>query len=402
MSCLQGLRVIDMTSVLMGPYATQILGDFGADVIKIEPPGGDTTRQIGPARSKGMSSGFIHCNRNKRSVCLDLKKKEGHDALLKLIETADILVYNVRPKAMERLALSWKDLSPKNPRLIHAGLVGYGRGGPYSDLPAYDDLIQAAIGLPSLIQQSTCDQPRYVPLAFVDRAVGLAAVNAILGALLYRARENTGQALEIPMFETMVPFVLGEHLGGDTFIPSNGPRGYARLLARERAPFATSDGHIGVVIYNDAHWRSFCKIINDPQLPETDPRLESLATRSRHIAELYAIAARHFQLRTSNEWFELLKEVDIPAMIVNDLQTLQTDPHLKATGYYTVHKHAEDGELVQMAPGSYWSSSPPTIQRLAPHLGEHTTEVLEQAGMSVVEIERLLDIGAAFEPKRKN
>lgn len=388
-----------MTSVLMGPYATQILGDFGADVIKVEPPSGDTTRQIGPARSKGMSSGFIHSNRNKRSVCMDLKKKEGLSALIKLIETADVLVYNVRPKAMERLSLSWKDLSPINPRLIHAGLVGYGRNGPYSDLPAYDDLIQAAIGVPSLFQQSSGDQPRYVPLAFVDRAVGLAAVNAILGAIIYRTRENVGQALEIPMFETMVPFVLGEHMGGDTFVPANGPRGYARLLARERVPFKTANGHIGVVIYNDAHWLSFCRIINDSDLPETDPRLANLATRSSHIAELYSVAARHFQMRTSAEWLELLNEVDIPAMVVNDLQSLQTDPHLNSTGYYEVHKHPAEGDIVQMAPGSYWSSSPPTIERLAPRLGEHTKEVLEQAGMSRAEIQGLLDIGAAFEAK---
>lgn len=399
MSCLQGLRVIDMTSVLMGPYATQILGDYGADVIKVESPTGDTTRQIGPAHTRGMSSGFIHCNRNKRSVCLDLKKKEGHRALIKLIETADVLVYNVRPKAMERLSLSWKDLSPRNPRLIHAGLVGYGRDGPYSDLPAYDDLIQAAIGVPSLVQQSSGDQPRYVPLAFVDRAVGLAAVNAILGAIIYRTRENVGQALEIPMFETMVPFVLGEHMGGDTFIPANGPRGYARLLARERAPFKTANGHIGVVIYNDAHWASFCRIINDPDLPETDPRLANLTTRSNYIAELYEVAARHFQTRTSAEWLELLNEADIPAMVVNDLQSLLTDPHLNSTGYYTVCKHATEGDIVQMSPGAYWSGSPPAIKRLAPRLGEHTKEVLKQAGISDEEIQGLFDIGAAIESK---
>ncbi len=231
---LDGVRIIDLTSVLMGPFASQVLGDMGADVIKVEAPSGDSTRGIGPMRNPGMGHDFLHVNRNKRGIVLDLKHPEGHAALLKMIERCDVLMYNVRPQAMARLGLTWEKLSALNPRLVMVGMVGYGQQGPYAAKPAYDDLIQGAVGVPSLVAVVGDGTPRYVPLAFVDRAVGLAAVNAVTAALFRREKSGRGQSIEVPMFETMVPFVLGEHLAGMTFEPPLGPLGYPRQLARER------------------------------------------------------------------------------------------------------------------------------------------------------------------------
>ena len=241
---LAGVRVIDMTTLLMGPYATQILGDMGAEVIKIEGPDGDGTRNLGPMRSPGMGPLFINANRSKRSVVLDLKKQSGRTALLRLAKTADVLLYNVRPQAMARLKLSYGDLMAVNPRIIYVGAYGFGQNGPYAARPAYDDLIQGAVGLPTLIADAGADMPRYVPCTMADRITALSAVNAIAAALYFRERTGEGQSIGIPMFETMLQFVLGDHLGGLTFDPPLGPPGYARLLAKERRPFRTKDGYL--------------------------------------------------------------------------------------------------------------------------------------------------------------
>jgi len=398
--CLAGIRVIDMTSVLMGPYATQLLGDMGADVIKVEPPAGDTTRSIGAARHRGMSSGFLNSNRNKRSVCLDLKHPDAHCAMRRLLADADVLVYNVRPQAMARLGLGYDDLRQDHPRLVHVGVFGYGQQGPYAAKAAYDDLIQAAIGLPSLMERAGANGPMYVPIAFVDRAVGLAAVNAVVGGLFHRERTGRGQAIEVPMFETMIPFVLGEHLGGETFRPAEGPIGYARLLARERVPFPTVDGHVGAVIYTDAHWSRFCAMVGDPDRPAADPRFRDLASRTRHVGELYAYAAEHFARRDTATWLRLLDEADIPAMRVHTVESLLDDPHLRATGCLRDAEHPTEGPIREIGPPGRWTDSPLSIRRPAPGLGQHTEEVLREAGLTERELAELLDAQAAFTPGR--
>jgi crotonobetainyl-CoA:carnitine CoA-transferase CaiB-like acyl-CoA transferase len=389
-----GIRVVDLTSVLMGPFATQLLGDMGADVVKIEPPGGDTVRGIGPMRHPGMGHAFLHVNRNKRSLVLDLKHPQGHAALLRLVERADVLVYNVRPQAMARLGLTWEALSAVNPRLVYVGVFGYGQDGPYAAKPAYDDLIQGVSGLPSLIAQVGDGTPRYVPLAFVDRTVGLAAANAVGAALYRRERTGRGQRVDVPMFETMVPFVLGEHLSGATFVPPIGPTGYARLLARERTPYATRDGYVCALIYNDKQWRSFFRMIGEPQRFDEDPRLADIGTRTRHIAELYAMVAQVMRTRTTAQWLEALEQADIPAMPLHTLDSLAEDPHLRAVGFFSEVEHPSEGRVRQMAVPGTWGESPPTIRRHAPRLGEHSREVLAEAGYDAAAIDALLAAGA--------
>src|SRR6187549_1729082 len=293
MGPLEGIKVIDMTSVLMGPYATQMLGDYGADVIKIETPDGDVTRQIGPTRHPGMGPVFLNTNRSKRSICLDLKKPAGRDAVLRLIATADVLVYNVRPQAMARLQLGYDVVAKANPRLIYAGVFGFGQDGPYAAKPAYDDLIQGATALPALMAQTSDGIPRYVPNALVDRIVGLTAVGAICAALVHRDRTGRGQRVDIPMFETMA--------------------GFARHLSRDRRPYKTSDGYICVIVYNDKQWENFFKATGRDDLRQ-NPKFSTFAGRATNINTVYAELARIFETRTTGEWTELLEKADVPVM----------------------------------------------------------------------------------------
>jgi len=395
---LDGVRVIDLTTVLMGPFATQLLGDMGAEVMKVESPTGDTTRAIGPARHPGMGAGFLHVNRNKRSIVLDLKHPDGHAALLRLVDTADVLLFNVRPQAMARLGLTWAELSARNPRLIYAGVFGYGQDGPYAAKPAYDDLIQGAIGLPSLVANVGDGTPRYVPIAIVDRTVGISAAMAVSAALYRREKTGTGQAIDIPMFETMVPYMLGEHLTGRTFEPSLGGTGYARLLARERTPFVTSDGYLCALIYTDGHWRSFFRMLGQPERFTEDPRLASLATRTEHVKALYAMVAEILSTRTTAEWLGLFDAADIPAIPLHTLESLPHDPHLAAVNYFTTSEHPSEGTIHEMRPASRWSESPAEIRRPAPRLGEHSAEILAEAGLSTEEIAALFARGVTSAP----
>lgn len=377
---LEGVRVIDLTSVLMGPFATQLLGDLGADVIKVESRSGDVVRGIGPMRHEQMGGGFLHVNRNKRSIALDLKNPEAVSILFRLASGCDVIICNVRPQAMARLGLTYEALAESNPRLIFVSLVGFGQGGPYAGLPAYDDLIQGLIGLPSLIAEVGDGVPRYVPLAFVDRAVGVAASSAVTAALYRREKSGVGQAIEIPMFETMVPFVLGEHMAGATFDPQNGDMGYSRQLSPERKPFATSDGHICVVVYSDKQWRSFFELIDRVDDFDCDPRFADIGNRTQNIGELNAIVAQVMLSRTTEDWLRVLPKIDIPAMRLHTLQSLMKDPHLSAIGYFQTVDHPSEGRVVSMAIPSSWSESKPEIRRGAPRLGEHTAEVLAEAG----------------------
>ncbi len=396
---LAGVRIVDMTTVLMGPYATQILGDMGADVIKVEPLQGDGTRAIGPMRNPGMGAFFMHVNRSKRCIALDLKNEAGHAVLLRLLATADVLIYNVRPQAMARLKLSYEEVAAINPRIIHVGCYGFSQDGPYAAKPAYDDLIQGAVGLPTLAALAGSDKPRYVPVTMADRTVGLNAVNAVSAALYYRERTGQGQAIGIPMFETMVQFVLGDHLGGLSFDPPLGPPGYQRLLSSERRPYATKDGWISAVVYTDRHWRDFFTLLGQPELVDTDPRFADMGVRTRHTNELYGMVAEAIATRTTAEWLEALEGIDIPVMPVHSVESLMEDPHLKATGFFQSLDHPTEGRIRSMAVPSTWSKSQPAVTRLAPRLGEHSAEVLREAGFSDAEIAALVAGKAAGVPK---
>lgn len=377
---LQGVRVLDLTTVLMGPYATQILADYGADVFKVEPPEGDGTRGIGPMRSPGMGAIFLNANRGKRSVVLDLKHPDARAALLRLAADMDVLIYNVRPQAMARLGLSYEEVRAASPRIVYVGVFGYDRAGPYGERPAYDDLIQGATGLPALSLMAGRPVPRYVPTTIADRTVGLSAVGAILAALLHCERSGEGQSVDVPMFETMTQFVMGDHLGGRSFVPAEGPTGYARLLAHDRRPYPTRDGYLCALIYSDRQWQSFCELIGRPQMFASDPRLANLTIRTRHIDELYRFVSEQMPARSTAEWMQVLEQADIPCMPMHTPDSLLDDPHLRAVGFFPEVEHPSEGTLLSMAVPSVWSRSQPAPTRPAPQLGQHTDEVLGALG----------------------
>lgn len=394
MGPLNGIRILDMTSVLMGPYATQMLGDFGADVVKVEAPDGDLVRKIGPARHAGMGPLFLHANRSKRSITLDLKVPEGREALLRLCADADALVYNVRPKAMERLGLSYEEVAAVNPRIVYAGMFGYAQNGPYAARPAYDDLIQGAATIPYLFSRVNEGHPRYVPTAMADRIVGLVAANAILASLIERDRSGSGQRVDVPMFETMVSFVLSDHMGGLTYEPPLDKGGYARQLSADRRPYQTQDGYICALIYNDGHWRRFFAAIGQPEMPEADPRFRDFVSRMAHIDEVYGELSRLFLTRTTAEWMALLEEADVPAMPMYDFEGVLNDPHLAATGFFQMVDHPSEGKIRQMAVPAKWSRTPALPERLAPRQGENTAEILREAGMTTAEMDAMAQAGA--------
>jgi formyl-CoA transferase len=393
---LEGIRIVDITAVLMGPFATQTMGDMGADVIKVESPGGDITRLIGPIKNEGMGPVFINANRSKRSIAIDLKSPKGKDALLRLIETADVFTYNMRPHTMAKLGLDYESVATVNPRVVYCGLFGFSQKGPYGTRPAYDDLIQGASTISHLIQRSTGDIPRYVPAAIADRITGLTAINAILAALLARGRTGRGQKIDVPMFETMTKFFLNDHMSGLTYDPPLDKGGYIRQLSRDRRPYQTSDGYVCALIYNNKHWENFFKAMGRENALKTDPRFASVTTRTAHINEIYAEVAELFKTRTTAEWTKLLDDADIPVTPMHTIESIFTDPHLVATEFFGYEEHPTEGTLRTMREPSEWSDTQPSSSRHAPVLGEHTTEILAELGYSSVEIDAMLAEGAVI------
>ncbi len=375
---LAGVRILDLTTVVMGPSATQILGDMGADVIKVEAPAGDMMRHIGPFRHAGMGPLFLQSNRNKRSVVLDLKTEHGRRALLALVPNADALVYNIRPQAMARLGLGYEAIAEINPGIVYCGAFGFGEDGPYAGRPVYDDLMQAASGVAWLNQQVQ-GKPQYAPINICDRVVGLYLAIAITGALYHRQRTGEGQAVEVPMFETMAQFVLADHMGGHAFVPPEGPIGYRRLLSTRRGPYPTRDGHLCLVVYTDEHWRRFSELIGKPELMQTDARFAGIDARTRHTEEIGAFLADALTGRSTKEWLALLMQADIPAAPVNSLEDLFADPHLAAVGMFEEAEHPTEGRLRMPRHPIKWSRTPADVRRLPPNLGEHTQEVLAEA-----------------------
>ena len=392
---LSGVRVIDVTTVFMGPSATQMLGDLGADVIKVEAPGGDSTRRIGPCGDQGMGPLYLGLNRNKRSIVLDLKQADGRAALLELVKDADVLAYNVRPAAMQRLGLGYEELAALNPRLIYVGMFGFSQRGRYAPDPAFDDLIQAACALPVAMAAGSGDIPRYMPLTIADRSVGLYAFGVIAAALYAQARSGKGQRIDVPMFETMVPYVMGDHLYGETYVPAKGGFGYPRLMSPERRPYRTRDGHICLLLYSDEQWRVFWDRFGRPDVLTRDPRFRDIGTRSRHVNELYAEVAAVLVDYTIDEIRSRLSGSDFTLFPVLDIDGLAADPHLRATGFVHEIEHPTEGRLVQTGVPSEWSDTPPSLRRPAPRLGEHTREVLREAGMVDATIDALIETGAA-------
>ncbi|MFL5520458.1 MAG: CaiB/BaiF CoA transferase family protein [Gemmatimonadales bacterium] len=376
---LTGVRVIDLTTVAMGPYATQILGDMGADVVKVESPDGDVFRYAAPQRHHGMGAAFLNLNRNKRSVVMDLKVASERAKLVEMVRDADVFVYNVRPQSMRKLGLDYETLRKVNPRLIHCGAYGFSERGPYAGQPAFDDIIQAMSGIAALQGHNGEAGPEYVNTIIADKAAGLTAAYAIAMALYERERSGEGQAIEVPMFETIVSFTLVEHMAGETFLPAVDSMGYERVLSPNRKPYRTKDGYIGLLPYTTAQWQRFFAAAGETALAD-DPRVTDPAARSRNIDTLYAELARIVAGRTTAEWVALLEEADIPMTPVRTPDDLLTDPHLAAIDFFHPVSHATEGEMRTIGIPVTFSRTPGSVRRLPPGLVEHTGEILKEGG----------------------
>ena len=394
---LAGVKIIDITSVMMGPYATMLLGDYGADVVKVESPDGDVMRHAAPMKHPGMGAMYLQGNRNKRSIVLDLKKPGGRAALLRLAGTADVFVHNVRPAAMARLKLGADDLLAVNPRLVYASLHGFGENGPYAGRPAYDDLIQGLTALPALTGKIT-GEPRYSPATMADRIVGLNALHASLAHLHHRHHTRHLHPIQIPMFETMAQFVLGDHMAGRSFDPPIGPPGYSRLLSPDRRPYRTSDGYVCALVYSDKQWNAFFRAIGQDDESKRDPRLNSISARTRNYDFVYDWFSQMMTTRTTAEWLSFFAEADIPHAPLHDLDSLLDDPHLEAVGLIQSMEHPTEGTLRLAGPAATWSKTPPSIRRHPPRVGEHGEEILREAEYSESEIDALVSEGALVNP----
>ncbi|WP_025776886.1 CaiB/BaiF CoA transferase family protein [Brevibacterium sp. VCM10] len=389
---LSGVRIIDMTSNFMGPYATLLLADMGADVIKVESPVGDTTRGVGPRRHVGMSAIFLHLNRNKRSIVIDLKDPEGLATLRRLIPGADAVVYSLRPQAMRKLGLSYEQMSEVNPSIVYTGAFGFGQKGPYADRPAYDDLIQAGVGMP-VLQSRRQGEPQYMASAVADRVVGMALSNATLAALLEREHSGLGQEVQVPMLETFAHFIQGDHLYGHTFVPSQGRAGYERMMNPARRPYPTKDGYITIMAYSDKHWHSFFELAGRPDMAE-DPRFKDIAGRTENIGLLYEFMGSFFADMTTSEAVGMLNRADIPGIEVSDPDRIWENEHFAAVDFFPEIDHPTEGRLRSIGIPHAWSRTEPDIRLHAPLLGENTAEVLKENGFTESEIDRLLDMGA--------
>jgi crotonobetainyl-CoA:carnitine CoA-transferase CaiB-like acyl-CoA transferase len=383
---LSGIRVLDLTSVLFGPYAAQMLGDWGADVIKVEPPTGDTWRYAGQFRNRGMSGQFMAVNRNKRSLALDLKHPDGKTVLQRLIPTVDVLVTNVRPAALARLGFGYDTCARLNPRLIYAAATGFGQDGPWAARPAFDEIIQAASGLASSI--GSVEEPEFVPSLVGDKICALAMVGAVSAALFRRERTGQGQMVEVPMLETVAAFNSIEMLGGHAFDPPIGPTGYKRM--KERRPVRTKDGWLTMLPYSGDNWCAFFDAVGRPELIE-ELSVRDPVLRSENIDKIYDRMSEIGPTRTTAEWEELLLRLDVPHTAFAKLTEIGEQPHLKAVEMFPVLDHPTEGQLRQARPATKFSESPAGIHRMPPRLGEHSREVLLEAGLSEADIQSLVE-----------
>lgn len=385
---LSGMRIADLTAVVLGPLATQTLGDLGAEVIKIEPIEGDVLRSNGVHRNRNMGSVFLATNRNKKSLSVDLKSDAGREVLKRLLATCDVVVHNMRMIAADKLGLGYADVQAVRPDIVYCVATGFGTAGPDRDKPAFDDIIQAACGLASLGRET----PDYIPALIADKTAGMALSNAVLAGLLHRARTGEGQFVEVPMFETMVAWVMTEHMAGLSFEPPIGGPGYNRLLGGGRRPVPTKDGFIAMLPYTGEHWAALFKSAGRDDLTERF-QVRDRDSRNDHLVALYKAMTEITPLRTTEEWLEACRELDIPATRIYSLEELPQHPHLAAVGLFRSVEHPSEGTLRYIAPTTRFERSPTSVRSLPPRLGEHTREVLHGLGYDAYEVERMAQAG---------
>jgi crotonobetainyl-CoA:carnitine CoA-transferase CaiB-like acyl-CoA transferase len=385
---LRGVRVLDLSSVVVGPVCTGALAEQGAEVIKVESPDGDLLRRLGGAgRTPGMSGKFLNFNRGKRSLCLDLKDGRARAALRRVAAGADVLVTNMRPDAQRRLGVDAAALADAASRLVHCSILGFGSGGPYAGRPAYDTVIQGVSGVAGCFEAST-GAPRYAPMLIADHTVGLVAAQLVGFALFRRERTGRGEAIEVPMFENMAAFVLMEHLGAITFRPPLGPFGDARVLSPEARPLATADGYICLSANTDAQAHAFFDAIGRPEL-KSDPRFATVSARTANTKDYFALRASALAGRTTAEWLEVFDRLDVPAMPYNTVESLLADPHIAVVGMVRPERHPTEGETWAIGVPNRFSGGAAGAGRPAPRLGEDSVAVLEEAGLPAEEIDAL-------------
>jgi crotonobetainyl-CoA:carnitine CoA-transferase CaiB-like acyl-CoA transferase len=377
MGPLGGVRVLDLTTTFSGPYCTLMLADLGAEVIKVETPEGDIARHLGASREPGLAAVFLNMNRGKKSAVLDLKSPEGREAIGKLLSTVDVLVHNMRPRAAERLGLSYPDCQRINPAVVYCAIPGFGSTGPSADRPAYDDIIQGASGMAAL-QSVNQDRPGYVVTPMADKIAGLTAAVALLAALRHRDLTGEGQRVEVPMHETMIAFGLLEQLDGWTFDPPTGPPLYPRTAAPNRRPYQTSDGHLCVMIYTESQWRRFFTLAGRAGVLERE-EFDTVSKRIANADALYAIVASILVTRTTESWLAALEEIDVPCSPLASYEEILTDP---PPGLVHLTEHPTAGRIRMIASPIAYSGTPLPLGAPAPRLGEHTTEILASIGMS--------------------
>ncbi len=391
---LEGVRVIDLTTVVVGPICTRTLADQGADVIKVEAPGGDLLRTMAHgSRNPGMSGKFMNFNRNKRSICLDLKHAQGIAAMRRLISGADVFVSNVRPEGLTRAGLDHASLSKDNPRLIHCSILAFGRGGRYYNRPAYDPIVQSLSGVAGTFERAI-GEPRFVPMVMTDHTTGLIAAQCIGFALYRREKTGVGEAIDVPMFENMASFVMSEHLGAATFDPPVGPTGDGRLLSPDYRPLPTQDGYITVGPNTNPQAFAFFDAIGRPEL-KTDPRFDSAAARTANADAYFKVRMAGLAQKTTAAWLEIFEKLDVPAARYNSIDDLLEDPHLQDVGFFRREEHPSQGTIRRTKVPNAFSGGARSDERHAPTMGEHTADVLAEIGYTRDEIDTMIASGAA-------
>ena len=373
---LAGIRVVDLTSMVFGPYATQIMADMGADVIKVETPDGDNTRYISAGPVPGLGGVFVNVNRGKRSVVLDLKDDTGKAALRGLIATADVFIHSMRGKAIAKLGFDYAAVKAIRPNIVYTNCYGYSRRGPDGDKPAYDDTIQAECGIPHL-QELMTGKPDFMATIIADKVAGLTGLYATMMALFHRERTGEGQEVEVGMFETMASFMLVEHASGTIFDPPLGPAHYHRVVARNRKPYKTKDGYIAALVYNDKHWKAFIDAVRPDW---ATPELDRLENRAKQIDRVYGLLGETFATRTTQEWLDLLEELHVPASPLRTTDELFDNEHLNAVGFFET-LDTPQGKMRFPGVPTWFSDTPGRVAGPCPTLGEHTAEVLAELGL---------------------